>query len=194
MEWVSEWVSYVGPCHHGMARPRFVNGRDDLQVWRVVENMLNKNCSMKLVTFIGLCSRLIHLPSLVLTLSLKLLQINLVLLLKFCRCFSSPPPLQYNYKSFQQFTVILQYCVLLSYFGTLGVGVAQWYSAGLRAGWSGCSSPDRSWEFFSSPPRPDRIYLLAEWLSAFEEELWTVKLVGWLVGWLVSEWVSEWVS
>jgi hypothetical protein len=32
--------------------------------------------------------------------------------------------------------------------------IAQWYSAGLRAGRSGGSSPGRGWEFFSSPPRP----------------------------------------
>jgi hypothetical protein len=39
-----------------------------------------------------------------------------------------------------------------------GAGIAQWYSSGLRAGWSGGSSPGRGWEFFSSPPRPDRLW------------------------------------
>jgi hypothetical protein len=39
-----------------------------------------------------------------------------------------------------------------------GAGIAQWYSAGLRAGWSGGSSPGRGWEFISSPPRPDRLW------------------------------------
>jgi hypothetical protein len=31
--------------------------------------------------------------------------------------------------------------------------IAQWYSAGLRAGWSGGSSPGRGWKCFSSPDR-----------------------------------------
>jgi hypothetical protein len=38
----------------------------------------------------------------------------------------------------------------------LGAGTAQWYSAGLRAGWSGARVPVRAGNFFS-PPRPDRI-------------------------------------
>jgi hypothetical protein len=32
------WV----PCHHGMARPQFVDGRDGLQVWRVTAHILSK--------------------------------------------------------------------------------------------------------------------------------------------------------
>jgi hypothetical protein len=36
--------------------------------------------------------------------------------------------------------------------------VAQWYSSGLRAGWSWGSNPGRGWEFFSSPPRPNRFW------------------------------------
>jgi hypothetical protein len=36
--------------------------------------------------------------------------------------------------------------------------IAQWYSAGLRAGWSGGSIPGRGWEFFSSPLCPDRFW------------------------------------
>jgi hypothetical protein len=40
----------------------------------------------------------------------------------------------------------------------IGACIAQWYSAGLRAGWSGGSSPGRGWEFFSSPPRPERLW------------------------------------
>jgi hypothetical protein len=32
---------YVGPCHHGMARPRVAVGGDGLQLWRVVANIFN---------------------------------------------------------------------------------------------------------------------------------------------------------
>jgi hypothetical protein len=32
------WV----PCHHGMARPQVADGGDDLQIWRVATNILNK--------------------------------------------------------------------------------------------------------------------------------------------------------
>jgi hypothetical protein len=32
------WV----PCHRGMARPQVADGGDAFQVWRVAENMLNK--------------------------------------------------------------------------------------------------------------------------------------------------------
>jgi hypothetical protein len=35
-------VCYVGPCHHGMARPRVADGGDGLQIWRVAANVLNK--------------------------------------------------------------------------------------------------------------------------------------------------------
>jgi len=31
-----------GPCHNGMARPRVADGGDDLQIWRVAANKLNK--------------------------------------------------------------------------------------------------------------------------------------------------------
>jgi hypothetical protein len=30
------------PCHHGMARPQVAEGGDGLQIWRVAENILNK--------------------------------------------------------------------------------------------------------------------------------------------------------
>jgi hypothetical protein len=30
------------PSHHGMERPRFADGGDGLQLWRVAENILNK--------------------------------------------------------------------------------------------------------------------------------------------------------
>jgi hypothetical protein len=30
------------PCHHRMARPRVVDGRDGLQYWRLAANILNK--------------------------------------------------------------------------------------------------------------------------------------------------------
>jgi hypothetical protein len=30
------------PCHHGTARPRFADGGDGLQIWRVTANILNK--------------------------------------------------------------------------------------------------------------------------------------------------------
>jgi hypothetical protein len=29
-------------CHHGMARPQVADGGDDLQIWRVSANILNK--------------------------------------------------------------------------------------------------------------------------------------------------------
>jgi hypothetical protein len=29
---------YMGPCHHGMVRPRIADGRDGLQIWRVTAN------------------------------------------------------------------------------------------------------------------------------------------------------------
>jgi hypothetical protein len=32
------WV----PCHYGLARPQVADGGDGLQIWRVPENMLNK--------------------------------------------------------------------------------------------------------------------------------------------------------
>jgi hypothetical protein len=33
---------YVGPSHHGMAGPRVADEGHSLQIWRVVENILNK--------------------------------------------------------------------------------------------------------------------------------------------------------
>jgi hypothetical protein len=30
------------PCHHGMTRSQVADGRDDLQIWRVAANILNK--------------------------------------------------------------------------------------------------------------------------------------------------------
>jgi hypothetical protein len=33
-----KWV----PCHHGMARPKVVDGGEGLQIWRVATNILNK--------------------------------------------------------------------------------------------------------------------------------------------------------
>jgi hypothetical protein len=33
-----KWV----PCHHSIARPPVVEGEHDLQIWRVVVNILNK--------------------------------------------------------------------------------------------------------------------------------------------------------
>jgi len=32
----------MGPSHHGMARTRDADGRDDLQTWRVAGNIVNK--------------------------------------------------------------------------------------------------------------------------------------------------------
>jgi hypothetical protein len=32
---------YVGPCHHGMARPQVVDGGNGLKMWRVTEYTLN---------------------------------------------------------------------------------------------------------------------------------------------------------
>jgi hypothetical protein len=32
----------VGPCYHGMARPRVAGGGDGLQIWRVAANILKK--------------------------------------------------------------------------------------------------------------------------------------------------------
>jgi len=40
----------------------------------------------------------------------------------------------------------------------VGAGITQRYSAGVRAGWSGVSSSGRDLEFFSSSPRPDRLW------------------------------------
>jgi hypothetical protein len=31
-----------GPCHHGVARPRVADEGDDIQIWKVVVNTLNK--------------------------------------------------------------------------------------------------------------------------------------------------------
>jgi len=39
-----------------------------------------------------------------------------------------------------------------------GTGITKWFSAGLRAGWLKFESPGTGWEFFSSPPRPDRLW------------------------------------
>jgi hypothetical protein len=33
-----KWV----PCHHSMVCPRVTNGGDGLQIWKVAENILNK--------------------------------------------------------------------------------------------------------------------------------------------------------
>jgi hypothetical protein len=33
---------YVGPCHHGMARPRVSDGGYGLHIWRLAANILNK--------------------------------------------------------------------------------------------------------------------------------------------------------
>jgi hypothetical protein len=30
------------PCHHGMARPQIADGGDGLHIWRVAENIFNK--------------------------------------------------------------------------------------------------------------------------------------------------------
>jgi hypothetical protein len=35
-------VSMLSGCHHGMARPQVADGGDALQIWRVAENILNK--------------------------------------------------------------------------------------------------------------------------------------------------------
>jgi len=44
-------------------------------------------------------------------------------------------------------------------FFILEARIAQWYNVGLRARWRGVRScPDRGWELFSSPPRPDRLW------------------------------------
>jgi hypothetical protein len=32
----------VGPCHHGMTRPRVADGGDGLQIWRLAANIWNK--------------------------------------------------------------------------------------------------------------------------------------------------------
>jgi hypothetical protein len=32
----------VGPCHHGIMRPRIVDGGDGFQIWRTVANITNK--------------------------------------------------------------------------------------------------------------------------------------------------------
>jgi len=32
----------MGPCHHGMARPRVADGGDGLQIWKIAANLLNK--------------------------------------------------------------------------------------------------------------------------------------------------------
>jgi hypothetical protein len=32
----------VGPCHHGMARPRVAHGGGGHQIWRVAVNIMNK--------------------------------------------------------------------------------------------------------------------------------------------------------
>jgi len=39
------FLCYVGPCHHDMARPRFADGGEGLQVCRVAANVLNKGSS-----------------------------------------------------------------------------------------------------------------------------------------------------
>jgi hypothetical protein len=38
---VKQKVKWV-PCHHGMARPQVADGGEDLQIWRVAVNILNK--------------------------------------------------------------------------------------------------------------------------------------------------------
>jgi hypothetical protein len=37
-----EYLCYVGPCHHGVARPRFWDGGDGLQMWTVAVNIFSK--------------------------------------------------------------------------------------------------------------------------------------------------------
>jgi len=41
-KWNEFWVENVGPCHHGMTRPRIADGGDGLSMWRVSVNILNK--------------------------------------------------------------------------------------------------------------------------------------------------------
>jgi hypothetical protein len=41
-------------------------------------------------------------------------------------------------------------------FTCTAAGIAQWYGARLTGLMIGGSSPSKGWEFFSSPPRPDR--------------------------------------
>jgi len=36
---------YVGPCHHGTARPGVADGGDGFQIWRVAANIQNKKQS-----------------------------------------------------------------------------------------------------------------------------------------------------
>jgi hypothetical protein len=38
-----EVISYVDPCHHGMARRQVVGGEDGLQIWGQATNILNKH-------------------------------------------------------------------------------------------------------------------------------------------------------
>jgi hypothetical protein len=65
-----------------------------------------------------------------------------------------------------KYGIHLQYPMyLLFYLSYNPAGLAQWYRAGLRAGWPSGSSPGRGWEFFSSPPRPDRLWSLPRLLS-----------------------------
>jgi len=33
---------HVDPCHHDIPRPRVADGRDGLQTWSVIANVLNK--------------------------------------------------------------------------------------------------------------------------------------------------------
>jgi hypothetical protein len=46
-----------------------------------------------------------------------------------------------------------------------GARISQRYSAGLRAGWSGFSSPGRVYKFISSPPCPNRLWVPPSLLS-----------------------------
>jgi len=41
------------PCHHGMARPRVVDGGDGFQIWRVAVNMSNKQSRTAVVPQLG---------------------------------------------------------------------------------------------------------------------------------------------
>jgi hypothetical protein len=46
-----------------------------------------------------------------------------------------------------------------------GAGTAQWYTARLRTGMIEGLSPGKGWEFFSSPPCPDRLCVPPSLLS-----------------------------
>jgi hypothetical protein len=97
---------------------------------------------------------------------LLLFAIRNVILKRFAFVYECFPTveLKFPYCFLSKYFELLRYCII-------GVTKRNWYSAGLRAGWSGGSCPGRGWEFLFSLSRPDRFWCPPNLLSNGYERL-----------------------